>query len=100
MSEKQRNIITKEKLKKYFNITETAFDMAKNSKNRTNMANEREDFINMIQCYINDAHHFEKSGDIVNAFAALNYAHGWLDSGARLGIFDVHDDVLFTVDGK
>jgi hypothetical protein len=35
----------------------------------------------------------------VNAFAALNYAHGWLDAGARLGLFDVdHDSTLFTVD--
>lgn len=100
MSEKQTNIITKEKLKKYFHVTETAFKMAKESANRTDMKKEREDFINMIQCYINDANHFESNEDWVNAFAALNYAHGWLDSGARLGIFDVHDDVLFTVDGK
>jgi len=29
----------------------------------------------------------------------LNYAHGWLDAGARLGIFDVKGDSrLFTVD--
>ena len=40
----------------------------------------------------------KKKGNIVNAFAALNYAHGWLDAGARLGIFDVHDSKLFTVD--
>ena len=38
-------------------------------------------------------------GDIVTAFAALNYAHGWLDAGARIGLFDVgHDSELFTVD--
>lgn len=54
----------------------------------------------MIGCYISDAHHFEKKGDFVNAFAALSYAHGWLDSGARIGIFDVHDSRLFTVDEK
>jgi hypothetical protein len=37
----------------------------------------------------------------VTAFAALNYAHGWLDAGARLGLFDVgKDNVLFTVDGE
>jgi len=27
----------------------------------------------------------------------LNYAHGWLDSGVRLGVFDVTDRDLFTV---
>jgi hypothetical protein len=53
----------------------------------------------MAQRYFSDARHFEKKGDIVTAFAALNYAHGWLDAGARLGLFDVgHDDKLFTVD--
>ena len=44
---------------------------------------------------------FKKKGDYVTAFAALNYAHGWLDAGARLGIFDVDgDSTLFTVDEK
>ena len=36
--------------------------------------------------------------DFLNSFAALNYAHGWLDCGASLGVFDVHDSTLFTVD--
>ena len=44
---------------------------------------------------------YAEKGDLVNAFAALNYAHGWLDAGARLGLFDVDgDNVLFTVDAK
>jgi len=92
------DVITKEKLDKYFKITEEAFEMAKKSKNRTKLLEEREDFLLMITCYIKDAHHFKDKNDFVNAFAALNYAHGWLDSGARLGIFDVHDSRLFTVD--
>jgi len=52
----------------------------------------------MIERYTLDARHFEEKGDWVNAFAALNYAHGWLDAGARIGLFDVHDSRLFTVD--
>ncbi|MFA6088743.1 MAG: DUF357 domain-containing protein [Candidatus Woesearchaeota archaeon] len=92
------DVITTQKLDKYFKITEEAFDMATKSKNRTALITEREDFILMITCYIKDAHHFKEKNDFVNAFAALNYAHGWLDSGARLGIFDVHDSRLFTVD--
>jgi uncharacterized protein len=53
----------------------------------------------MASRYYEDAKFFEKKGDIVTAFAALNYAHGWLDAGARLGLFDVgHDSRLFTVD--
>lgn len=53
----------------------------------------------MAKRYFEDAKHFREKGDIVTAFAALNYAHGWLDAGARLGLFDVgHDSELFTVD--
>lgn len=49
--------------------------------------------------YFSDAKHFQEKGDMVTAFAALNYAHGWLDAGARLGLFDVgHDSELFSVD--
>jgi len=52
----------------------------------------------MAQAYYNDARHFYDKGDYINAFACVNYAHGWLDAGARLGIFDVDgDDKLFTL---
>jgi len=90
--------ITKEKLDKYFKISLEALEMAKKSGNRVNLNSERLDFLDMIERYISDAKHFESKGDIVNAFAALNYAHGWLDAGARIGLFDVHDSRLFTVD--
>ena len=35
----------------------------------------------MVSNYLSDAGHFRDRGDFVNAFACLNYAHGWLDSG-------------------
>lgn len=94
------NSITNEKLEKYFKITKEAFEMAKDSGDRLNMPEVRTDFLDMIERYISDAEHFEKNDDKVNAFAALNYAHGWLDAGARIGLFDVHDSRLFTVDDK
>ncbi|MBW2965748.1 DUF357 domain-containing protein [Candidatus Woesearchaeota archaeon] len=90
--------ITVERLEKYFAITEKALKIAEKSKNKTSLNKEREDFLDMIKRYIEDAKHFKEKEDIVTAFAALNYAHGWLDAGARLGIFDVHDNKLFTVD--
>ena len=56
------------------------------------------DFLNMAESYYKDAMHFHKEGNMVNAFACVNYAHGWLDAGARLGLFDVGgDDQLFTL---
>ena len=52
----------------------------------------------MIECYFNDAKTFIEKGDYVNAFASLNYAYGWIDAGARLGIFNVgDDDIRFTL---
>lgn len=97
-SQNKNVLITSEKLEKYFSVTKKALDLAEKSSNRTSLKNEREDFLDMIKRYVSDAEHFAKKNDYVNAFAALNYAHGWLDAGARLGIFDVHDSKLFTVD--
>ena len=57
-----------------------------------------DDFFNMASSYFKDAEHFFENGDYVNAFACVNYAHGWLDCGVRLGFFDVgQDDELFTL---
>ncbi len=90
--------IREEKIKNYFSVTEKAFEKAKRAKNMTQMVKERRDCLDMIERYIKDAKHFYYKGDVVNAFAALNYAHGWLDAGARIGLWDVHDSKLFTVD--
>ncbi len=90
--------ITLERLEKYFKVTGKAIELAEKSGNRTALVEQRNDFLDMIKRYFSDALHFRGKDDFVNAFAALNYAHGWLDAGARLGIFDVHDSALFTVD--
>jgi hypothetical protein len=90
------NKITKQKIDKYFNLTETALKEVK--KNIfPKKKKEAKEIISMVENYVSDAHHFFDKGDWVNAFAALNYAHGWLDSGVRLEVFNVHDDKLFTV---
>ena len=89
--------ITDSKLDKYFSVTKKALSKAEKSGNRTKLKDEREDFLDMIRRYVSDAEHFASKGDKVLAFAALNYAHGWLDAGARLKIFNVKDNKLFTV---
>ena len=88
--------ITKDRLEKYYKITKEAIEKAKLSKSKFN-DEVRKDFLNMIESYYKDAKYFEEKGDIVSAFAALNYAHGWLDAGARIGVFIVKDSRLFTV---
>lgn len=91
--------ITKEKLEKYFDVTKRALIEIKK-----NIIKGKEDYakeiIDMVENYFSDAKHFKEKEDFVNAFAALNYTHGWIDSGVRLDIFDVHDDKLFTIKWK
>lgn len=91
-----QNIITKQKLTKYKRLTKKALKLAKESiiKNKEAQAKE---IIDMTTNYLADADYFENKKDFVNAFAALNYAHGWIDSGVRLDVFNVKDDKLFTV---
>ena len=85
---------------KYFDLTGRALKKVSTGKEKTIDWNaSADDFLNMAQCYYDDARIFYKDGKIVLALAALNYAHGWLDAGARLGLFDVGgDSTLFTVD--
>ncbi len=89
--------ISDEKLREYFEVTEEALDVARDNVNEER-GSEAKRIIDMVGRYLSDARHFEESGDRVNAFAALNYAHGWLDTGAVLDIFDVNDNRLFTTD--
>ena len=95
-NQNMKDKITKQKLEKYFKLTNKALKIAKKSiiKTKENYAKE---IIDMVSNYLSDAEHFEKNKDFVNAFGALNYAHGWLDSGVRLDIFEVKDDKLFTI---
>ena len=90
------NKITKEKLEKYFKLTSSALGEVKNNiiKGKESQAKE---IIDMASNYLLDAKHFEEKEEFVDAFGALNYAHGWLDSGVRLDIFNVKDDKLFTI---
>ncbi len=92
----KKDKITEQKIEKYYNLTSKALKIAKSSIGKNKDIEARE-IILMVECYLSDAKHFEKNNDYVNAFACLNYAHGWLDSGARLKIFNVSDNKLFTV---
>ena len=91
-----QNKITKEKLEKYFSITEKALKKTKNKiiKGKETQAKE---IFQMVENYLSDARYFVSKKDFINAFAAINYAHGWLDSGVRLDIFDVKDNKIFTI---
>ncbi len=91
--------ITEAKIDKYLDITQRAMDKVQVvAPERSFAAKIAENFLGMAQSYYADARHNRAQGDFINAFAQVNYAHGWLDAGARLGVFEVgQDDVLFTL---
>ena len=94
--EKIKNRITKEKIEKYYNLTSKALEIAKKNIVKEKQK-EAQEIILMVECYLSDSRHFQKKGDYVDAYGCLNYAHGWLDAGARLKIFNVKDNKLFTI---
>lgn len=94
--------ITKQKLEKYLEITRKALAGVKISKKLDKEEKKKaEDVLDMATRYFNDANfYYKKKEDYVTAFAAVNYAHAWLDSGARLGLLEVDESVkeFFVVD--
>jgi len=80
-------------------LTERALGKAKIAvPERSHLRKVAEDFVAMARAYYADAKHFRDTGELDKALANVNYAHGWLDAGARLGLFDVGgDDQLFTL---
>lgn len=94
-----QDVVTSEKIDRYLDITSRAIAKLKIAPPERSFGRKMaDDFLNMAESYYKDAQHFREEGDLVTAFAAVNYAHGWLDCGARIGLFDVDgDDKLFTL---
>ncbi|PSQ32392.1 DUF357 domain-containing protein [Halobacteriales archaeon SW_10_68_16] len=62
------------------------------------MADAAAECVEMARSYLEDGRHFRDEDDPVNALAAFAYGHGWLDAGARVGLFDVPEEGhLFTI---
>ncbi len=95
----KKDVVTDERMEKYLDITARALAKIRIAAPAKSYNRRLADsFLEMANCYYSDAKHFKECGDYVTAFAAVNYAHAWLDCGARIGLFDVDgDDVLFTL---
>ena len=91
--------VTLERINKYLDLTAKA--LAKVSiigeKGIDDYA-KAEDILGMVNAYHSDAKFFLDEGRGDDAFAAVNYAHGWIDCGVRLGYLDGKGDwQLFTL---
>ena len=97
-----RATITKQKLDKYFKITETALKMAKIKSDLSASDRKKcEKFLDFAKRYVSDAKHFREKGERVTSFAALNYAHAWLDAAAVCDWLDIKSknrNKFFTID--
>jgi len=91
--------IAGDRLEHYLGLTKEALERIRTAPPPRSFGRRlADDFLEMATSYYRDALHFRERGDLVNAFACVNYAHGWLDCGARLGLFEVgEDDQLFTL---
>ena len=91
--------ISSERIERYLKITQTALSkfeiLFPEDSEKNEMANR---ILEMVRSYHSDATYFLKEGRGDDAFAAINYAHGWLDAGVRLELLDGKDDwKLFTL---
>lgn len=93
------DVITEQRIDKYLDTTKRALEKLRIAAPPKSFNKKLADsFLEMARSYFDDARHFREKGDLVNAFACVNYAHGWLDAGARIGLFEVdQDDRLFTL---
>lgn len=99
MSAAKGVMISEERVERYIRLTSDALNKVRIASPEKSFNRKlADDFMRMARAYYEDAKDFVAKGDLVNAFACINYAHGWLDSGARIGLFDVGgDDRLFTL---
>ena len=91
--------VTLERIEKYLALTEKALGKVSiigdlGSENHS----KAQDILEMVGAYLSDSKYFLKDGRGDDAFAAINYAHGWLDAGVRLELLDGKGDwKLFTL---
>ena len=86
----------KKRIDKYQKLTSHALTKATKSIIK-GKEREARDIIEMVENYLSDSKYFKEKRDFLNAFAAINYAHGWLDCGVKIGVFNVKDHTLFTI---
>jgi hypothetical protein len=90
--------ISIEKVEKYLKLTAKARKKASSLANNAEDQKKLDSMLRMCDDYYSDAQHFVTTGKFVDAFAAINYAHAWIDAAVRIGLRDGHDDdILFTL---
>lgn len=86
--------ITSEKIDRYISITDKSIGGVKA------IDKKGDEVLDMASRYLSDAKHYREKGDFVTSFGSVNFAHGWLDAGVRLGLLEAKEEVkeFFTID--
>ncbi len=93
--------VTEEKLEKYLDITEKALQVLKVlPPEGSHLQKAADDLLMMATSYFQDACYYKEKGDYVTAFACVNYAHGYIDAGVRLGLFLGDDSGIFAFENR
>ena len=90
--------VSQQKFDDYLQLSQEALTIAQAAE--ITDENAAAEIFSMVGNYLSDAQYFADNGDLVRGFAAINYAHGWLDCGARLKIYLVDNNHFFTEDGQ
>ena len=85
----------KERLEKYLKLTKRALSIIKINEGNKEIAN---DLLDLANRYYQDALYFKEKNDLINAFAAVNYSHAFLDAGCRIKAFKNKNNKLFMAD--
>lgn len=89
--------VTDEKLTEYLRITEKALSIVKIlPPEGSQLRKAADDLLMMATSYYKDACYYKEKGDYVTAFACVNYAHGYIDAGVRLGLLLGDDSGIFA----
>jgi hypothetical protein len=93
--------VTEEKITQYLSITEKALDILKVlPPEGSQLRKAADDLLMMATSYFEDATYYKEKGDYVTAFACVNYAHGYIDAGVRLGLFLGDNSSIFAFESR
>ena len=76
----------KDRAGKYIAMTEEALDSLKPGSGSADAARHGRDILDTAARYLSDSKYFYGRGDFIAALSTVNYAHGWLDAGKKVGL--------------
>lgn len=76
----------KDRAERYIALTEQALRSLHPSTESENAAQQAGEVLDTASRYLSDSKYFCSKGDFISALSTVNYAHGWIDAGKKLGV--------------